>query len=148
MKPDHDTPPNGDFARYVERLSAQSLLPRRPAPDVESEFDVGMMPSVALEDVAMPAAAPHGMLESDAPPDRESGSASAHRFVKGLAVIWLAVLVVLALRGAAFGLIAMVFFGGIWVAYQLRRWTLPAGTAKWRRVLEEAARKQQQRRGS
>ena len=29
MNPQWNTPPNGDFASYVERLTAQAALPRR-----------------------------------------------------------------------------------------------------------------------
>lgn len=45
MNPQWNTPPNGDFASYVERLSAQAALPRRAAEQGEHALDVGMTPS-------------------------------------------------------------------------------------------------------
>ncbi len=45
MNPQWNTPPNGDFASYVERLSAQAALPRRAPEEGEHALDVGMTPS-------------------------------------------------------------------------------------------------------
>lgn len=42
MNPQWNTPPNGDFASYVERLSAQAALPRRAPEDGEHSMDAGM----------------------------------------------------------------------------------------------------------
>ncbi len=45
MNPQWNTPPDGDFARYVERLSAQSAQPKRTKPNSGHGLDVGMSPS-------------------------------------------------------------------------------------------------------
>jgi len=45
MNPQWNTPPNGDFASYVERLSAQAALPKRAAHEGDHGLDVGITPT-------------------------------------------------------------------------------------------------------
>ena len=57
MNTESNTPPNGDFARYVERLSAQALLPKAPPQAGDHGLDIGMTPSPSPHDAATDAAA-------------------------------------------------------------------------------------------
>ena len=57
MDPQWNTPPNGDFASYVERLSAQSALPRRAPQEGDPGLDVGMTPSSGMHGAGAAASA-------------------------------------------------------------------------------------------
>jgi len=67
MNPQWNTPPNGDFASYVERLSAQAALPRRAPEEGEHALDAGMMPSSESTGTAA-ASALRRSLQSNAAP--------------------------------------------------------------------------------
>ena len=56
MNPQWNTPPNGDFASYVERLSAQAALPKRAAHEGDHGLDVGMTPAPGAQGAAAAAA--------------------------------------------------------------------------------------------
>lgn len=57
MDPQWNTPPNGDFAAYVERLSAQAALPRRAPQEGDHGLDVGMTPSSEMHGAGAAASA-------------------------------------------------------------------------------------------
>jgi hypothetical protein len=145
MNPQWNTPPDGDFASYVERLSAQAALPEREPPEGEHGLDVGMTAS----------SAPHGAVTSVASAmqrrvqsngeAREGGSGVAHKLARVLAIGWVSALVLLLAFGAPLGIVATVFALGLWLAHRLRHWALPPGVANWRQWLAEEAMKQKQR---
>ena len=56
MNPQWNTPPNGDFASYVERLSAQAALPKRAAHEGDHGLDVGITPAPGAQGAAQAAA--------------------------------------------------------------------------------------------
>ncbi len=152
MNPQWNTPPNGDFASYVERLSAQAALPKRDAQNGEHGLDVGMTPSSEPHDaVSDAAAAVRRRMQSNADPrpgaQAPAGTAVAFNLAKALAIAWIAALVLMLVFNAPFGLVVMLFALGLWAGHRLRRWALPPGAASWREWLQEEARKQQQKRG-
>lgn len=153
MNPQWNTPPNGDFASYVERLSAQAALPKREYQEGEHGLDVGMTPSSEPHDaVSDAAAAARRRMQSngDVRPGTPGalGNGAAHHLAKALAIVWATALVLLVAFNAPFGFVVMLFAFGLWLGYRLRRWALPPGTANWRQWLEEEARKQRQKRGN
>ena len=149
MNPQWNTPPNGDFARYVERLSAQAALPKRAHQEGEHGLDVGMTPSseqggaaAAASAAAQRRASSNGDTAVDAPTGALMG--------KMLLGVGSVVLLLLWTVGVPIGILVMLAAGALWLAYKLRQVKLPGGgVAKWQKVLEEAARKQreQQRQG-
>jgi len=67
MNPQWNTPPNGDFASYVERLSAQAALPRRAPEEGEHALDVGMTPASESPGTAAASALRRSMQSNGAP---------------------------------------------------------------------------------
>ncbi|GAA4334796.1 hypothetical protein GCM10023165_10860 [Variovorax defluvii] len=136
--PQWNTPPDGDFARYVEQLTAQAAQSRRPVQESEHRLDVGMAPAPPQPE---PGPVP-GMPVRGEPIAAARGL--GRKLIQGLAVAWLLVLVVLVAAGAPPGLLVLVFVGGLWLAHKLRRLLLPPGMDNWKQWLDEAAKKQQQ----
>ncbi|MBU1358372.1 MAG: hypothetical protein KJ901_06405 [Gammaproteobacteria bacterium] len=146
MKPEWNTPPNGDFAAYVERLSQRMMPPLAPPYDSEHGFDTGMSQAPAPQDA--PSGEP-GSTSSYGQRSRPNnaiaaGSAVAHNLAKVMGIVWVAALVLLATLGAPVGAVIGVLVVGLWLAYRLRNWALPPGAATWRQWLEQEARKQKQ----
>jgi len=142
MNPQWNTPPNGDFASYVERLSAQAALPKRAAHEGEHGLDVGMTPAPGVEGAA--AAAAQRRESSNGDVSGPGGQPVPPNVLKALAVV--AALVLLALWSAGVPFIALVLAAGAaaWIAIKLKGFRLSPGVAKWQQVLEDAARKQRE----
>ncbi|RZL88721.1 MAG: hypothetical protein EOP82_21760 [Variovorax sp.] len=144
MNPQWNTPPNGDFASYVERLSAQAALPRREPQEGEHGLDIGMTPSSQPHSaVADAAAAARRSASSNGEAPR--GSSAAHNLARVLAIVWVTVLALLLVLKVSFVVVIAVLAFGLWAGYRLRRWALPPGVGNWRQWLEEEAKKQKQR---
>ncbi|AMM23300.1 hypothetical protein [Variovorax sp. PAMC 28711] len=145
MNPQWNTPPNGDFASYVERLSAQSALPKRAGQEGDHGLDVGMTPSSEPHGAASAAAsAAQRRLSSngEAAVTVPSIGGVAGKLLLGVGVV---VLVLLWAAQVPVGILVLLAAGGAWLAYQLRQFKLPGGgVAKWQKVLEDAARKQRE----
>lgn len=145
MNPQWNTPPNGDFARYVERLSAQAALPRRPAPPGEHGLDVGMTPTSGPQQGQGPvtAAMQRAELPNGEVPRKQPGSFDP-ALLKVLGAVGAVVFLVLWAAGVPFGVLVLLAALAIWFGRKLKGLKLTPGVAKWQQVLEEAARKQRE----
>lgn len=152
-----NTPPNGDFARYVDQLSARAALALRTASvDGSHALDVGMPPSSEPHAGLSPGAvAPRGRTAKRPPVPAQAGVAGGaalpFKVVRAVAAVWLLALVAMFVFDAPFGMILLVLAGGFWVAKQMRHRLLPAGVTSWSQWAQEAARnaaeKQRQQQG-
>lgn len=149
MKTQSNTPPDGDFARYVEQLAnrslAQAKVVRTPATALGTGID---------ERGVQPPASAHGPMsfqsaqtEQAAPaankvPDKD---AVTRGVVRVLAIAWAGLLLIMLSGGTNRGVLPVIIFGG-WAAYRLRRWLLPPdGVAGLKAALEDLARQQAKR---
>jgi len=142
MNPQWNTPPNGDFASYVERLSAQAALPKRAAHEGDHGLDVGITPAPGAQGAAAAAAQRRESSNGDA--SAPGAGALAPMALKLMAAVGAVVL--LALWSAGVSLFVLVFLAGaaFWLASKLKGLKLTPGVAKWQQLLEEAARKQRE----
>lgn len=152
MNPQWNTPPNGDFARYVERLSAQAALPKRGANQGEPGLDVGMTPSPGQQGPVSAAMqrAEQISLPNGEVPKHEPGSFDPV-LLKVLGAVGAVVFLILWAAGVPFGVLALLAGVAVWFGRKLKGVKLTPGIAKWQQVLEDAARRQreqQQKQGS
>ncbi|CAN7199279.1 hypothetical protein LJR290_002064 [Variovorax sp. LjRoot290] len=146
MNPQWNTPPDGDFASYVERLTAQAALPRSENQNGEHGLDVGMTPSSEPHNaIADAASAARRSAQSNGEVRPAAGSGDVVRkMIKVLGIVWVLILLVLLSLDVPLGVVAVVFAIGLWLAHKLRRLALPPGMENWKQWVEAAARKQQE----
>ena len=147
MNTESNTPPNGDFARYVEQLSARAAQPGRVAQSGEHGLDIGMTPGPGAQGTAATAAQ-----------RRESSNGEGAKpligptMFKVLAGVGALVFLGLWLSGVPFFVLVLAIGAALWLGKGFfKNLKLTPGVAKWQQVLEEAARKQreqQQKQGS
>jgi hypothetical protein len=139
MNPQWNTPPNGDFASYVERLSAQAALPRRAAHESDHGLDVGITPAPGAQGTA--AAQRRASSNEDTPAPSGAFTPTALKVMAAVGA-----LVLLALWSAGVSVVVLVFLAGaaFWLVSKFKGLKLSPGVAKWQQVLEEAARKQRE----
>ncbi|MDP9603379.1 UNVERIFIED_ORG: hypothetical protein J2W38_003168 [Variovorax paradoxus] len=152
MNPQWNTPPNGDFARYVERLAAQAALPKRAASPGEHGLDVGMTQTSGPQQGQGPvtAAMQRAELPNGEVPRKQPGSFDP-ALLKVLGAVGAVVFLVLWAAGVPFGVLVLLAALAMWFGRKLKGVKLTPGVAKWQQVLEEAARKQreqQQKQGN
>ncbi|WP_418121586.1 hypothetical protein [Variovorax sp. 160MFSha2.1] len=152
MNPQWNTPPNGDFARYVERLSAQAALPKRTAAaPCEHGLDIGMTPTSGPQAQGpVTAAMQRAELPNGEVPRKQPGSFDP-ALLKVLGIFGAVAFLVLWAAGVPFGVLIVLAALAAWFGRKLKGLKLTPGVAKWQQVLEEAARKQreqQQKQGN
>lgn len=139
MNPQWNTPPNGDFASYVERLSAQAALPKRATHDGDHGLDVGITPAPGAQGTA--AAQRRSASNEDTP---APGGAFTPGTLKVMAAVGALVLLVLWSAGVPFFVLVVLAGAAFWLFSKFKGLKLSPGVAKWQQVLEEAARKQKE----
>ncbi|MFM9922504.1 hypothetical protein VLK31_05885 [Variovorax sp. H27-G14] len=148
LNPQWNTPPNGDFARYVERLSAQAALPKRAAKEGEPGLDVGIttlpnQPGPVTAAMQQRSGASNGEVSGSEPGSFDPAT------LKVMGVVGALVFLVLWAWGVPFGALVVllglaVWFGRKLKGVKLKGVTFKPGIAKWQQVLEDAARKQRE----
>jgi len=142
MNPQWNTPHNGDFASYVERLSAQAALPKRAAHEGDHGLDVGITPVPGAQGAAQAAAQRRESSNGDV--SAPGSEAFPPKMLKAIGAV--GALVLLALWSAGVPLVVLALIAGVavFLATKLKGFKLSPGVAKWQQVLEEAARKQRE----
>ena len=149
MKPEWNTPPDGDFASYVERLSAQSGLPRPQHLEGAHGLDVGMTPqseshSAGSTGSAAAAAAQRRISSNGDVSPGASTSQPGAAVGKVASAIGFFALLLMWRAGVPIALLLVLLAGGIWIAVKERRLRLPQGAAQWQKMLMNAAPTQRQ----
>lgn len=161
LNPQWNTPPNGDFARYVERLSAQAALPRRAPKEGEPGLDVGMTqppgqqgPGAQKAQGPVTAAMQRQQQQQELPngevPKAQPGAFDP-KVLKVMGAVGALVFLVLWASGVPFGVLVLLLGVVLWFGKKLKGVKFTPGVAKWQLLLEEANRKQreqQQKQGS
>ncbi len=135
MNPEWDTPPNGDFTRYVERLTAQMALPRpavQQAPNVID--DAGS--SSQMQPHQMAAAVVPSMVKVAAPAAAINGAIARALLV---AAVIVAAVLHLVFNVSIFMLV-MIFAVIGWIAFKLRGALSGRGVEALRTQIERTAR--------
>ncbi|RIX81742.1 hypothetical protein [Acidovorax cavernicola] len=142
MNTESNTPPNGDFARYVEQLSARAgQSARTPGKESEHGLDVGMTPSPGAQGTV----AARRDSSSDEAAKADAIKAIAPATLKVLAGMAALVFLVLWSIGVPLSVLVLGAAAAAWSGKRfLKGLSLKPGVAKWQQVLEEAARKQKE----
>jgi len=153
LNPQWNTPPNGDFARYVERLSAQAALPRRAPKEGEPGLDVGITQTPGQQGpvtAAMQRQQQQQELPNGEVPKAQPGAFDP-KVLKVMGAVGALVFLVLWASGVPFGVLVLLLGVVLWFGKKLKGVKFTPGVAKWQQLLEEANRKQreqQQKQGS
>lgn len=151
MNTESNTPPNGDFARYVEQLSARAALPKRAAQPGEPGLDVGMSPAPGQQSSGPVSAAMRQQETSSGSEAPQQNAAFDPLVLKVLGAVGAVVFLVLWAAGVPISALVLLLGVALWFGKKLKGVKFTPGVAKWQQVLEEAARKQreqQQKQGS
>jgi hypothetical protein len=144
LNPQWNTPPNGDFARYVERLSAQALLPNRAAKEGEPGLDVGITTLPNQPSGPVNAAMQQRNEASTGEVSKAPSGAFDPATLKVLGVVGAVVFLALWAAGVPFGALVVLLGLVAWFGRKLKGFKFTPGVAKWQQVLEDAARKQRE----
>ncbi|MDH6168231.1 hypothetical protein M2282_003382 [Variovorax boronicumulans] len=140
MNTESNTPPNGDFARYVEQLSARAAQPGRVAQSGEHGLDVGMTPGPGAQGPAATAAQRRESSNGEG-----ATSLIGPTMLKVLGGVGALLFVVLWVAGVPFFVLVLAVGVALWFGKSFfKGLKLTPGVAKWQQVLEEAARKQRE----
>lgn len=151
MNPEWNTPPNGDFASYVERLTAKAALPKRQHQEGGPGLDVGMTPhsesygagtATGLIAVATAAAAAQRRLSSNGDLPTGAHTRSGAMVAKIASAVGLFALLLMWQGGVPVAVLIALLAGGSWIAFKLRGLKLPQGAAQWQKMLQDAAQAQ------